>query len=225
MKSSHFLLHQDTAAKIRQRLLLWSKSNAASFPWREERDPWLSLAAEIMLQRTRATQVIPVYLEFKEKYPTAASLVSAGPTGVRELTDRLGLHWRGELLYRAAEAVSASGGAPPESNDELRRIPGVGPYTAAAWLSLHRKKRAVIVDANVSRWLSRVTGFPYERDPRHVRWVNELADDLTPQRKFRDYNYAVLDFTMAVCTPHVPRCGDCPIRKYCKYGLRISAVP
>lgn len=225
MKSDAVLPDRDTVARIRRRLLRWGKTNGASYPWRDETNPWLSLAVEILLQRTRASQVLPVYLEFRDKYPTAASLVSAGPTGVREYTNRLGLHWRGDLLYKAAQAVSESGGAPPESVGALRRIPGVGPYTAAAWLSLHRKKRAAIVDSNVSRWLSRMIGLPYERDPRHIRWVNELADCLTPRRGFRDYNYAVLDFTMAVCTPRVPRCGDCPIRQYCWYGGNVATTP
>lgn len=214
-----------TVATIRRRLPRWSKVHPADFPWRNETDPWLSLAAEILLQRTRASQVAPVFREFRSKYPTAASLVAAGPGAAREFTSRLGLHWRGELLYRAAIAVNDAGGAPPESDADLRRIPGVGPYTAAAWLSLHRNKRAVIVDANVSRWLSRMTGRPYERDPRHIRWVNELADCLTPKRAFRDYNYAVLDFTMTVCTPRAPRCGDCPIRRYCWYGRNVTATP
>lgn len=214
-------LNRSVVARIRRQLLRWSKTNSAAFPWRDETDPWLSLAAEILLQRTRATQVEPVYRDFRAKYPTAASLVTAGPGAAREFTARLGLHWRGDLLYRAAQAVS-DGGAPPESIDELRRIPGVGPYTAAAWLSLHRGKRAVIVDANVSRWLGRMTGLPYERDPRHVRWVNELADGLTPKRAFRTYNYAVLDFTMKVCTPRAPRCHECPLRRDCRYGSGVS---
>lgn len=213
-------LDRGVVARIRRRLRRWSTTSATTFPWRNETDPWLALAAEILLQRTRASQVEPVYRDFRSKYPTAASLVAAGPGAAREYTARLGLHWRGDLLYRAAQAVSDAGGAPPESHGALRRIPGVGPYTAAAWLSLHRGKRAVIVDANVSRWLSRMTGLPYERDPRHVRWVNELADCLTPRRAFRNYNYAVLDFTMMICTPRAPRCHECPLRRDCCLGNR-----
>ena len=217
------LTSREFAATIQRRLLRWSKSRPVTFPWREERDPWLTLAAEIMLQRTRAAQVEPVFLEFKQRFPSAAQLVAAGPAAVRALTDRLGLHWRGALLCRAAQAVAEAGGFPPEDLAALRRIPGVGPYTTAAWLSLHRNTRAVIVDANVSRWLSRMTGLPYERDPRHVRWVNELADRLTPPRAFRRYNYAVLDFTMTICTPRSPRCNACPVRGYCEYGRLKTA--
>lgn len=211
-------------AAIRRRLLRWHESGSKSFPWRDEGDPWLTLAAEFMLQRTRASQVEPVFLAFREQYPTANALVAAGPAAARQLTDRLGLYWRGDLLFRAAVAIAENGGVPPDDSPSLRRIPGIGPYTAAAWLSLHRNRRAVLVDANVSRWLSRMTGLPYERDPRHVRWVNELADRLTPKRAFRRYNYAVLDFTMSICTPRSPRCDECPIWQYCEYGRRSTSV-
>jgi A/G-specific adenine glycosylase len=130
----------------------------------------------------------------------------------------LGLYWRGQLLYATAVAVVARGGAPPHDLVSLRALPGVGPYTAGAWLSLHRGKRATIVDSNVARWLARMTGRTYPKDPRHVRWVNELAERLTPQRAFREYNHAVLDFTMIICTPRLPRCSECPLRPDCFYG-------
>jgi A/G-specific adenine glycosylase len=120
------------------------------------------------------------------------------------------------MLVEIARTVIREG--LPRTMDELVRLPGVGTYTAAAWLSLHRGQRAVIVDANVARWLSRMTGMQYSRDPRHVRWVNELAAQLTPPRVFRDYNYAVLDFTMTVCQPRLPRCRVCPVRRACREG-------
>ena len=86
-----------------------------------------------------------------------------------------------------------------ETVEELASLPGIGRYTGAAWLSLYRGKRAVIIDANVARWLSRLTGRAPPADPRHCAWLRDLADELTPRRAFRDYNYAVLDFTMIVC--------------------------
>jgi len=154
----------------------------------------------------------------RKRFPTAASLAAGGLIAVSELTKKLGLHRRGHLLVKIAETVAAKGGTPPETLEELRTYTGVGMYTAAAWLSLHRGKRASIVDANVARWLSRMTGLPYNRDPRHVRWVQDLADDLTPPRAFRAFNYAVLDFTMKICAPRNPLCLSCPLQRECAFG-------
>lgn len=211
--------------RLRDRLLKWGRAHFQEYAWRTEPDPWLALAAEILLQRTRARQVERVFLEFRVQYPTAESPVRAGREAARGLMSRLGLYWRGDLLYSVAEAVHERGGSPPDDLVELRKLTGVGLYTSAAWLSLHRGKRAVIVDSNVSRWLSRVTGRRYERDPRHVHWVQELADRLTPRRAFRDYNFAVLDFTMNVCTVRSPRCSECPLRPDCAFGRQSVLGP
>ena len=160
----------------------------------------------------------PVFREVRERYGTAQRLAEAGPEAAGAVVSGLGLHWRGPLLYRTATAVAEQGGAPPESAEALQALPGIGPYAASAWLSLHRGQRAVIIDNNVARWLARLTGRPYDGETRRKRWLQALADSLTPQRAFRDYNYAVLDFTMTICTPRAPRCGDCPLSGWCAYG-------
>ncbi len=211
-------------ARVRRRLLAWGRANFQRYPWRDETDPWLTLVAELLLQRTRASQVEPIFNLFRVRYPTARSLVKAGPEAATAVMERLGLHWRGRLLYAIALAAVEHGGLPPENPSILRRVPGAGMYTVAAWLSLHRGMRAVIVDSNVARWLARMTGLPYAKDPRHVKWVQQLADDLTPRRVFRDYNYAVLDFTMAVCTVHAPRCTACPLREDCAHGRELLSA-
>lgn len=212
------LMPDRTMRAIRRRLLAWGRRNRLQFAWRSEPDPWLTLVAELLLQRTRAAQVEPVFQQFRDLYPTAAALVAAGPEAAQRVTAHLGIHWRGPLLYELAEAITRNRGVPPETLAELERLTGIGPYTAAAWLSLHRGKRAVLIDSNVSRWLSRLTGRPYQRDPRHVAWLHQLAGQLTPRRIHADYNYAVLDFTITICVPRQPKCGACPIRPYCAYG-------
>jgi A/G-specific adenine glycosylase len=123
------------------------------------------------------------------------------------------------MLYEAARQIAETGGSPPENERQLVALPGVGPYAAAAWLSLHRDRRAVIVDNNVARWLSRMTGRAYDAETRRKRWVRDIADRLTPARAFRDYNYAVLDFTMRICRPRAPLCPECPLRSDCAYGM------
>lgn len=207
----------DQILHIRRRLLTWGRANYQPFPWRSETNPWLTFVAEILLQRTRAQQVEPVYLKFRERYPTAKSLVHDGMKAVRKITDKLGLHWRAPLLLEVARKITNQGGTPPQEEAALRQFKGVGMYTTAAWLSLYCQKRSVIIDANIARWLSRITGLPYNRDPRHVHWVQVLAERLTPMRAFRNYNYAVLDFTMSVCTSRTPRCTICPLSTECNY--------
>lgn len=158
-----------------------------------------------------------VFKEFCARYPTAASLVEAGPDAVRDITANLGLHWRGPLLLETARMVAQQGEV-PDSLPGLLALPGVGPYAAAATLSLHQGRRATIVDNNVARWLARMTGRPYDAETRRKRWVRDLAEVLTPERVFRDYNYAVLDFTMQLCVPVRPRCEKCPLRSDCRFG-------
>ena len=211
-------LDEKAVKRVRRRLLAWGADHGQRFPWRTETNPWLTLVAELLLQRTRASQVDPVYRDFAARFPRPETLVAAGSEAAQAVTARLGIHWRGPLLYRLAVVCADHGGRPPEDEQVLRGIPGIGPYTAAAWLSLHRGHRAAIVDANVARWLARMTGRSFPRDPRHIRWVNDLADRLTPRRAFRAYNYAVLDFTMTVCLPRAPRCATCPLHRDCRFG-------
>ena len=206
------------ARKVRRRILYWGRKNYQEYPWRKDTDAWLTFVAEVFLQRTRAHQVREVYEEFSKRYPTPFALTSVDPSEVSPLVRKLGLNFRLALLRDIAAIAVKHGGILPEDMDQLTNLKGVGTYTAAAWLSLHRGKRAILIDSNVVRWLSRMTGRPYVRDPRGVSWVQNLAEQLTPVRAFKEYNYAVLDFTMAVCVPRIPDCGRCPIREDCVRG-------
>ena len=208
--------------RLRRRLLRWGRVNYQNYPWRLESDAWLTFAAEIFLQRTRARQVERVYGRFSKRYTTPTALLDANVSELSQVMRPLGLAFRIELIQEIARLLVERGGRLPESLDELTRFNGVGMYTASAWLSLHRGKRAVIIDSNVARWLSRMTGNSYNRDPRHVSWIKDLAEEMTPSRVFKEYNYAVLDFTMLVCTPRKPSCEMCPIRDDCSYNKSSS---
>ena len=211
-------LQRSEVKRFRRRLLSWGRRNQATYPWRDEASPWLTLVAEIMLQRTRASQVDSAYREFAHRYPTPDSLLS-DPSSAEKILSRLGLHFRLGLLLCIASAFKAWGDTPPQSLEQLTTLKGLGPYTAAVWLSLYRGIRQPIVDSNVARWLSRLMGQEYPRDPRNVIWINELADRLTPKRAVRDYTQAVLDLTMTVCTAREPRCRICPVQDWCNYFM------
>ena len=203
--------------RTRRRLLRWGRRNYQIYPWRLESDSWLTFVAELFLQRTQARQVEKVYRKFKECYPTPPDLLNADDIQVSRLIEPLGLAFRVGFLQEIARVLVKQEDGLPETIDELTRFKGVGIYTAAAWLSLHRGTRAVLIDSNVARWLSRMTGNPYNRDPRHVSWIKNLAEKMTPARVFKDYNYAVLDFTMLICLPCNPVCEKCPFRTDCSY--------
>lgn len=209
---------------IRRRLCHWGLSHFRDFPWRSETDPWLTFAAEFFLQRTKAAQVALMFDEFKRRFPSSYSFVDGGDQAVAWVADRLGLSNRCRFLWEAAVAFSQRDGFPPEDATRLQTLRGVGGYTASAWLSLHRGQRAVILDANVVRWLSRMIDLPYNRDPRGLTWAQKLAEQLTPDDDYRDYNYAVLDFTMTLCVNPEPKCDQCPLVTYCHYARENLAL-
>jgi A/G-specific adenine glycosylase len=209
--------------RTQQRLLRSAQAlYQPNFPWRSETNPWLALVAEFLLQRTRASQVAAIYDQLGQRFSTPDDMVRRGASDLQRIMDKLGLHGRSQMLVGVAREIVANNDILPETMEELTSLKGIGPYTAAAWLSLHRNKRAVMIDSNVCRWLSRMTGLPYNRDPRNLVWVHELADKLTPRRKFKQYNYAVLDFTMTICTPRNPKCTACFLKDDCIYGNSLS---
>lgn len=190
---------------------MWGKQNFARYPWRTQQGPWVSLTTEILLQRTRADQVVPVFEKFRRRYPAPEALAREQPDRLLKTIGSLGLRWRAPLMIQMAGIV-ADRGRVPDQYDELVTLPGVGPYAASAYLSLHRSVRAAIVDSNVVRWIGRLLGVPTDEETRRKRWLIEAVDALTPSRSFRNYNYAVLDFAMKVCRPR-PRCDVCPFAR------------
>lgn len=170
----------------------------------------------MLLQRTRASKVAAIYPVYAQRYPTPALLAKAPSDEVAELLHPLGLHWRTASLRELARSLAAQPEL-PRTLEQLRDLPGVGQYVAAAYLSLHRATRAVPIDANIVRWLCRMTGRQMNGETRRAKWVSELGNSLTPKRAFRAYTYAALDFTMSICGKK-PRCGECPLRQHCAYG-------
>ncbi len=203
---------------FRYKLLGWGRANFARFPWRYTSNRWHALVAEIMLQRTNADQVLSVYQEFCRRYPDPEKFLDDKDARVFR---NLGLHWREKYLRFLAEKLSNN--VIPESTTELRALPGIGDYAASAYLSMHLDCRAAIIDSNVVRLYGRFFGFDTDGETRRKSWMRNLAEKLTPRRNFRDYNYALVDFTRAICLPK-PQCSICPIRRKCNYARHISST-
>lgn len=141
----------------------------------------------------------------------------APPSAVADIVYPLGLHWRASWLQEFAREVAGRFRARlPAEVEALDALPGVGPYAAAAYVSLHAGKRAAIVDSNVVRLYGRLFGFETHGETRRKRFLLEIADRMTPRKNFREYNYAVLDFTKMICRPK-PLCHICPLAKSCSF--------
>ncbi len=199
---------------FRRQVTKWGKLNYARFPWRKTKNRWLGLVAEILLQRTRAEQVVPVYLEFASKYPTPSEFSKDLNSDV---FGRLGLRWREKLLHALAELVQS--GELPGDKVQLLRLPAVGSYVASAFRSLHLGKRDTIVDSNIVRLYGRFFGLKTNSETRRDRKFLELASKITPEKGFKDFNYALLDFTRAICRPK-PQCSVCLISNRCHFANR-----
>lgn len=201
----------DTDVKeIRKILLQWGKEHYKNYPWRKPDQLWHGLVAEILLQRTKAKNVVPVYETFIKRFPTPERLAEASVADIGSVIYPLGLRWRTPLLKKLGEYLVRTNNNIPRSYEELLELPGVGTYVAAAWHGFHGNGRSVIIDANVVRWICRLVDQPMNGETRRKKWLIALAEKLTPEDNSKDYSYAVLDFTMEVCGL-TPKCTECPI--------------
>lgn len=198
--------------------MTWGQENYQKFSWREASQPWHGLIAEILLQRTRARNVEPVYERFICRFNSLDELAAASVEDIEEVIHSLGLAWRAARLRDLGKGLLRSGGRIPNTVEDLKKLPGVGEYVASAWLSFHGGVRCKIVDANIVRFICRLLGKPMDGETRRQEWLHTIAEDLTPRRNWKTYNYAVLDFTMKICGTR-PLCKACPIEiRLCSFG-------
>lgn len=208
-------------AHFRRALLRWGRKHYRRFPWRSERNQFHALIAECLLQRTRAEQVRSVYLMFRKRFPTPESLAKAKTREIYTTIRPLGLAWRARFLKRLGKMISERGVS--KTFAELTQLPGIGPYAAAAFLSLHASIRALIIDANVVRLYGRCFGFETGPETRRKKWLWQLAERLTPKRAYRAHNYALLDLCANVCN-RSPKCLLCALRICCRYGVSDCSI-
>lgn len=205
-------------AYFRRRLLQWYDRHGRTFPWRETRDPYLILLAEVLLQRTQAPQVAANYERIVAAFPTPEALAAAPLTAVQDALRPLGLAKRAKTLQRmGVELVARFGGRTPTDPAELGTLPGVGRYIAAATACFAGHKPIAVVDANVVRVYTRFFGVESTRSrPREDPALWELAALLVPRRRAVDFNRALIDFSALVCKPRTPLCAVCPVRQRCR---------
>jgi len=210
-------------SSISDTLLQWYDSHARALPWRNPpgaprpADPnwpyrvWLS---EVMLQQTTVAAVKPYFAKFTQVWPSVFDLAKAGEDDVMAAWAGLGYYSRARNLVKCAREVAARGGF-PETEAELRRLPGLGEYTAAAIAAIAFGERAVVVDANVERVVARLAAIDAPL-PGARKAIRAQADAVTPQVRAGDFAQAMMDLGSQICTSKAPRCLLCPLAEHCE---------
>lgn len=203
------------------KVVKWYELNKRDLPWRETIDPYKVWVSEIILQQTRVNQGLPYYLNFIKSFPTVRRLASASEEEVLRLWQGLGYYTRARNLHKCArQVVNDYGGAFPNTYIELKKLAGIGDYTAAAIASFCYREHVAVLDGNVFRVLSRVFGIDDEiKSSKGQKTFKKMAATVL-SRKYPDrHNQAVMEFGALHCTPKSPGCLDCIFSADCFANL------
>ena len=200
-------------------LLAWYDAERRELPWRygprRKADPYRVWLSEIMLQQTTVKAVIPYFNRFLERWPTVKHLAAASPENVMQMWAGLGYYSRARSLKKCADTIVRDfDGVFPASEVQLEKLPGIGPYTAAAIAAIAFGHKATPVDGNIERVVARLfrvkTPLPLSKPE-----IKHLASTLTPSRRAGDFAQAMMDLGSQVCTPKRPSCLMCPLQQDC----------
>ena len=202
---------------FRRRLLAWFGKHGRALPWRSTADPYAIWVSEIMLQQTQVATVIPYYGRFLSRFPNVAALAAADERQVMRWWEGLGYYRRARQLHAAAKRIAADyGGQFPRDAEVVRRLPGIGRYTAGAVLSFAFDAREPILEANTLRLFARLLALredPLSGAGQKILW--SAATAILPKRGSGALNQALMELGSQVCTPREPRCAECPVASFC----------
>jgi A/G-specific adenine glycosylase len=217
MQASH---RAGTGGSIAGTLLAWYAREARALPWRaapgKRQDPYKVWLSEIMLQQTTVKAVTPRFIDFLRRWPNVKALARAELGEVLAAWAGLGYYARARNLHACAQVVANEhDGRFPATETELRKLPGVGAYTAAAIAAIAFGEKATPVDGNIERVIARL--FALETPlPAAKPEIKRLAESLTPEEHAGDFAQSMMDLGATICTPRRPACGLCPVRPDCK---------
>ena len=203
--------------KITAALLAWYDRCARVLPWRGFHDAYRTWVSEAMLQQTRVETVLSYYPRFLERFPDLPSLASAPEEDVLKAWEGLGYYSRARNLWKGAKQVMEEyNGVLPRDPEQLRKICGIGPYSAGAIASIAYDVPVPAVDGNVIRVLSRIYGIRTDAmETKTHHYIEDLAASLVPAERPGDHNQAVMDLGATVCVPGTPDCALCPLSVFC----------
>ena len=198
-------------------LLRWYRRHGRDLLWRRTRDPYAILVSEFMLQQTQVATVTPYYEQWFRRFPDFAALARASENDVLRAWQGLGYYARARNLHATARTVAAQyRGRLPRSVRKMQQLPGIGKYTAHAVASFAFNQAVPIIEANTARVLARLFNFHRSiESPAGRTTLWKYAASLLPKSNARGYNSALIDLGALVCIPREPKCGICPVKKFC----------
>lgn len=213
-------------AALQEGLLAWYATNRRELPWRQTRDPYRILLAEMMLQQTQVPRVLPRWLAWLERFPTLEALAAAPTADVLREWSGLGYNSRAvRLQVIARHVVAEHGGQMPRDVPTLLALPGIGDYTARAIACFAHEQDVPVLDTNVKRVLHRVLIGPDVPKPLiGDRQLWALAERAVPAGRGYDWNQGLMDFGSLICTARKPACLICPLRPICRAAPLIGGA-
>ncbi len=203
---------------FRRKLRNWYHGAKRDMPWRSSRDPYRIWVSEVMLQQTQVKKVVSYYLHFIEKFPDIPSLAAASTEEVLKSWELLGYYARARNLHKSARIIMEKHrGKIPADYETFLKLPGVGPYIAAAVMSIAFQQPFAVLDGNVKRVLARIFKIGSDiRDTETVRILRKNIDILLDRKHPADFNQGMMELGAVVCRPFGPDCKSCPVSRYCQ---------
>lgn len=203
---------------LADRLEIWFAAEKRSMPWRTTPSPYFCWLSEIMMQQTTYAAVLPYYERFLARFPTVANLAAADEADILKAWEGLGYYARARNLLKAAREIVADGvPAWPRDSASWARVPGVGPYTAAALSSVLTGERVPVVDGNVARVFARYWKLTddFSKQPARARLASRLQPEIDRASVSGNFNQAMMELGALICTPKNPECAKCPLAADC----------
>jgi len=202
--------------QFQRKLVSWFKKHQRALPWRKTSDPYRIWVSEIMLQQTRVEQVVPYYKRFLRAFPTVKKLARAHLNDVLKMWEGLGYYRRATCMHEASKIIVENHrGKIPCRPDELMSLPGFGPYTCGAVMSIAFNKPYPAVDGNVLRVMSRILKIQRSIDGRTVRQLTDAVAKLIPTNDASNFTQALMELGATICKPSNPECLKCPLKGMC----------
>jgi len=202
-------------SSLHQPVLAWYKKNKRDLPWRNI-DAWGVVVSEIMLQQTPVARVLPIYIEWMKRWPTPEALAAATPAQVITAWGRLGYPRRALRLHECAKVISTQyKGRIPETQSELRELPGIGDYTSAAIIAFAFEGRSLVLDINIRRVFARVINGVEVPTAAPTKSERQEREKLIPVKNAHMWAAATMELGALICTAKNPKCGQCPLADQC----------